>query len=116
MFSAGRSSISTSGSGSTRGFKGQTSPAIPENRFYFYRRLFRGSRELSEDPTEIGLLYGQAVTSVVELDEFPINDKVSLQLAGLQLQVLFGDPETSTHITAYDRRSKIKAFIDFNFD
>ena len=68
---------------------------IPENRFYFYRRLFRGSRELSEDPMEIALLYGQAVYSVVELDEFPINDKVSLQLAGLQLQVYFGDPETS---------------------
>lgn len=92
---AGRSSASNSGSGSTRGSKGVLSASIQENRFFFYRRLFRGSRELSEDPIEIGLLYGQAVHSVVELDEYPINDKVSLQLAGLQLQVLFGDPEPS---------------------
>lgn len=92
---AGRSSVTTSGSGSTRGLKVVSPASTPENRFYFYRRLFRGSRELSEDPMEIALLYGQAVYSVVELDEFPINDKVSLQLAGLQLQVILGDPDSS---------------------
>lgn len=63
----------------------------PDCHLYFYRRLFRNCRELSEDPSELLLLYKQAVYSVVELDEFPINDKVSLQLAGLKLQVDFGD-------------------------
>ena len=99
--SAGRSSVSTSGSGSTRGLKVISPTLIPENRFFFYRRLFRGSRELSEDPMEIALLYGQAVYSVVELDEFPINDKVSLQLAGLQLQVILGDPDSSKILKNY---------------
>ena len=39
-----------------------------EYRFFFYRRLFRGSREMSEDPSEIALLYGQASYSVIDLD------------------------------------------------
>ncbi|XP_046440084.1 myosin-I heavy chain-like isoform X4 [Daphnia pulex] len=99
---SGRSSVTTSGSGSTRGLKVVSPASTPENRFYFYRRLFRGSRELSEDPMEIALLYGQAVYSVVELDEFPINDKVSLQLAGLQLQVILGDPDSRKEET-YDK-------------
>jgi len=63
-----------------------------EYRFFFYRRLFRGSREMSEEPSEIALLYGQACYSVVDLDQYPVNDKVALQLAGLQLQASIGDP------------------------
>jgi len=47
---------------------------------------------MSEEPSEIALLYGQASYSVVDLDQYPVNDKVALQLAGLQLQVSIGDP------------------------
>lgn len=63
-------------------------------KFVFRKRLFFAGEQLSvDDESTARLLYAQAVHSVTRADEYGVSKETALQLAGLQAQVKYGNPD-----------------------
>lgn len=66
------------------------SKAKNATKLHLRKRLFKDPQEIPRDPIEYSLLYSQAVRSVL-MGELAVTEKLAIQLAALQAQVLFRD-------------------------
>lgn len=83
---------------------------LGDAKFVFRKRLFLDPKKIPTDPVEYGLLYAQAVHSVVRADEFPVSEATALKLAGLQAQIVWGDAKPYT-AGAENRYEDIDSFL-----
>jgi len=70
-------------------------------KFIFKKKIFiRDDAREMEDPVARNLLYIQAVSNVVNAD-YPCTTDSAIKLAGLQVHVVYGDHNTSTHVSGF---------------
>lgn len=69
------------------------------------KRIFRGPK-IRNDPTEISLLYAQAVYNVVRKDSFLVPENLALSLAGLEAQIMKGNAVDYSK-SADDKKKKL---------
>jgi len=71
------------------------------NAFIFKKKIFlRDDERELQDPVAKHLVYIQALYSVIE-SEYPCTPEDAVKLAGLQVQIVYGDHKTGTHVVGF---------------
>jgi len=82
----------------------------PNCAFVFKKKVFiRDDDKEMQDPVAKHYIYIQALYSVIE-SEYPCSIEDAIRLAGLQLQITYGDHKTGTHVVGF-LSSNLKQFI-----
>ena len=70
-------------------------------KFIFKKRIFlKDDEKEMQDPVAKDLIYIQAVSEVITC-QYTVNMEDALKLSGLQVQVVYGDHNPSTHIKGF---------------
>jgi len=84
-----------------------------ECRFIFKKKIFLKDDEKElEDPVARDYVYKQALANIINSD-YPVNVEDCLRLAGLQMQVVYGDHNSSTHVPGF-LSANLKKFVPVN--
>jgi len=71
------------------------------NAFIFKKKIFlRDDERELQDPVAKHLVYIQGLYSVIE-SEYPCSPEDAIKLAGLQVQIVYGDHKTGTHVVGF---------------